>query len=280
MKPSVTQGLLDHGRRALLVFGVVLLGSVAAHAQSLGDIKVRGTLNVGVLAGEPPWGFNDEKGQPAGVDIDVARLLAESMGVKLHLEPVVVASRIPSLLTGKVDVLIASMGMYPDRAKVVQFSRPYATNVNLVVGKTSAKIASYADLKGYRVGVNRGNSIDVDITKNAPVGTTILRFDDDASVIQALRAGQVDAIGLAIYPLTMLKRSSPQLPIEQKFVVNDQWNGIATQKGQVELNAFINTFLNNAEASGKLQAISEKWIGIRDVKFPKSLPDIPFTASK
>jgi polar amino acid transport system substrate-binding protein len=273
-----------NARKAGLRLGfTILLAAMAsgqANADALDDIKERGTINVGVLGGEPPWGFADEKGQPAGVDIDVANLLAEALGVEVHFEPIIVSNRIPSLLTGKVDVLLASMGMYPDRAEVVQFSRPYAANINLVVARQDADIKSYEDLKSYRVGVNRGNSIDMDVTKNAPAGTNILRFDDDASVIQALRVGQVDAVGLAIYPLSMLKKNSPELSIEQKFVVNDQWNGVAMRQGEVALNAFINSFLDDAEEAGKLHQISEKWLGTSDIEFPTSLPDIPFSAAE
>lgn len=275
----MSQGLKPTRRAAM----VLLLGAMAASAvvsvasaQTVDEIKKRGTINIGVLSGEPPWGFTNEKGEPVGVDIDVSQLLARDMGVKIKYEPMTVTSRIPSLLTGKVDILVASMGMFPDRAKVVQFSRPYVANVNLVVAGKDKPITTYADLKNYRVAVNRGNVIDIAVTQNAPPGTQILRFDDDASAVQALRAGQADAVGLAIYPLKMLDKSAPGHNYEKKIVVNNQWTGIAMRKDQKDLNVWINAFLDKIEKNGELNAISRKWLDVDHPEFPKSLADIPF----
>jgi polar amino acid transport system substrate-binding protein len=277
------KGLMNHTRRAamLMAMGAAAAALVAhsAAAQTVDEIKKRGTINIGVLSGEPPWGFTNEKGEPVGVDIDVSQLLARDMGVKIKYEPMTVTSRIPSLLTGKVDILVASMGMFPDRAKVVQFSRPYVANVNLVVAGKDKPIATYADLKGYRVAVNRGNVIDIAVTQNAPPGTQILRFDDDASAVQALRAGQADAVGLAIYPLKMLDKSAPGHNFEKKIVVNNQWTGVAMRKDQKDLNTWINAFLDKIEQNGELNAISRKWLDVDHPQFPKSLPDIPFTVN-
>jgi polar amino acid transport system substrate-binding protein len=268
-------------RRAALalvaMLAVMAIPLAGAKAQTVDEIKKRGVIRIGVLAGEPPWGFTDEKGQPVGVDIDLAELLAKDLGVKTEYERVIVSSRIPALMTSKVDILIASMGMFPDRAKVVQFTRPYVANVNMVVAAKDKPISTYADLKPYRVGVNRGNIIDIEVTKNAPAGTQILRFDDDASAVQALRSGQVDAIGLALYPLRMLDKTAPGHNYEKKIVVNNQWTGIAMRKGQKELNTYLNDFLDRMEQNGELNKISRKWLNTDHPQFPKSLPDIPFT---
>ncbi len=278
----MSQGLKPTRRAAtLLLLGAMAASALvsAASAQTVDEIKKRGTINIGVLSGEPPWGFTNEKGEPVGVDIDVSQLLARDMGVKIKYEPMTVTSRIPSLMTGKVDILVASMGMFPDRAKVVQFSRPYVANVNLVVAGKDKPISTYADLKNYRVAVNRGNVIDIAVTQNAPPGTQILRFDDDASAVQALRAGQADAVGLAIYPLKMLDKSAPGHNYEKKIVVNNQWTGIAMRKDQKDLNVWINAFLDKIEKNGELNAVSRKWLDVDHPEFPKSLPDIPFTVN-
>jgi polar amino acid transport system substrate-binding protein len=266
------------GLSAVVCSTVIFCGLMqAAQAQTTDEIRKRGVIRVGVLAGEPPWGFANEKGEPVGVDIDVAELIAKDLGVKVEYERVLVSSRIPALMTSKVDVLIASMGMFPERAKVVQFSRPYVANVNMVVASKDKPIASYADLKPYKVGVNRGNIIDVAVTKNAPSGTEILRFDDDASAVQALRSGQVDAIGLALYPLRMLDKTAPGHDYEKKIVVNNQWTGIAMRKNQKELNTYLNGFLDKLEKNGELNRISQKWLNTDHPPFPTSIPEIPFT---
>ena len=113
--------------------------------------------------------------------------------------PVTGPNRIPFLLTNKVDLLVASLAVTPERAKQVQFSQPYAAATIVLYGKTGTPIKSAADLKGVRVGVARASTQDVAVTKAAPEGTEIRRFDDDASAMQALMSGQdVDHVLQAI----------------------------------------------------------------------------------
>ena len=74
----------------------------------------------------PALRHRDAQNNPDGYDADVAKLFAKDLGVKLNLVPVTGPNRIPFLLTNKVDVLIASLAVTPERAKQVQFSRPYS----------------------------------------------------------------------------------------------------------------------------------------------------------
>ena len=94
-----------------------------AQAQSVDEIKKKGELTVGLLVDFPPYGTVNSANQPDGYDADVARLLAKDWGVKLNLVPVTGPNRIPFLLTNKVDLLIASLAITPERAKQVQFSQ-------------------------------------------------------------------------------------------------------------------------------------------------------------
>ena len=93
------------------------LAAPAAAADKLQDVLGAGKLRVGVLMDAAPWGFKDAKGEAAGLDIDMAKLMAADLGVKLELVQITGASRIPSLLAGKVDVLIAAAGATPERAQ-------------------------------------------------------------------------------------------------------------------------------------------------------------------
>ena len=130
-------------RRALVAgIGAALLATVPllSHADALEDIQKRGTIRVGVLSELPPWGFVDAQGKNVGYDIEVAELIGKKLGVKVELVSMNVAARIAQLMTGKVDVLAATMGMYPDRAKVVQFSKPYASLVIMVIAKKADNV--------------------------------------------------------------------------------------------------------------------------------------------
>ncbi len=177
----------------LLVVGW-LLGTATARAQTVDEIVSRGTINIGVLVDLPPYGLLNDKQEPDGYDIEVARLLASYMGVKLNLVPLTSPNRIPFLVTNKVDLIVATFGITPERAKQVMFSIPYGAIENVVFAAKDRDIKSLDDLKGLRVGVPRGTVQDVILTKRFGNAIKISRFDDDPSTYQALIAGQVDAV--------------------------------------------------------------------------------------
>ena len=109
-----------------------------ARPQSVAEIKKKGELTVGLLVDFPPYGTTNAQNQPDGYDADVAKLLAKDWGVKLKLVPVTGPNRIPFLLTNKVDLLVASLAITPERAKQVQFSKPYAAATIVLLGSKKA----------------------------------------------------------------------------------------------------------------------------------------------
>jgi polar amino acid transport system substrate-binding protein len=138
---------------------VLIAVPTLAKADKLQDILSAGSLRVGLLLDAAPWGYKDAKGEAAGLDVDLAKLLASDMGVKLEIVPLTGASRIPSILADKVDVLVAAMGATPERAQQVMFSQPYAA-VNLgVFGPKSLPVTKNpADLKGRSIAVAKGST--------------------------------------------------------------------------------------------------------------------------
>lgn len=250
-------------RRGLaLLAGAGLLAGVTVHAataQTVAQIKARGVVKVGMLVDFPPFGIMNADNQPDGYDADVARALAKDMGVKLQLVPVTGPNRIPYLASGQVDLLVASLGITPDRAKKVDFSQPYAGIRIAVVGQKDVDISSAAKLAGKRVGVARASTQDTAITKIAPPGTTIQRFDDDASAVQALLSGQVVAIGASNTVIDQIQKVAPGR-FNEKFPLQQQVQGIAVRPGSKDLLAAVNSFLTKAKGDGTLNAISEKWL--------------------
>lgn len=241
------------------------LFATPVHAQTVADIKKKGTLNVGMLIDFPPYGTTNAQAQPDGYDADVARLLAHDMGVKVNLVPVTGPNRIPYLLSGKVDVLVASLAITPERAKQVQFSKPYAAATIVLLGKTGTAIKSAADLKGLRVSVARASTQDMAVTKTAPVGTEIRRFEDDASAMQALLTGQVDAIGCSVTVANAIRQRAPG-QFEPKFNLLQQAMGIAMRPSQPELLAAVNDFVTRNTSNGELNKLYRKWL---DTDLPK-----------
>ncbi|WP_158747818.1 transporter substrate-binding domain-containing protein [Acidisphaera sp. L21] len=269
------------GRRILLAGSASLAAGLAvttAKAETVQDIQKRGTLRLGVLGDQPPWGFLDGDGKSAGYDVDFGVLMAKAMGVKPEFVTMTVAARIAQLMTNKVDLVIAVMGMYPERAKVVQFTKPYAALSIIVLGHKSQKVGSVADLAKLRIGVPRGAAQDTALTAQVP-GGDIRRYDDDASNIQALLAGQVDVIGGNTTYILNINKALPNNDIEQKLVLNRQYMGIAMRPGQKELNEWLNAFVDKVRDGGDLEKLSQKWIGQPLPELPASLEGVPFTVS-
>src|ERR1700733_3346830 len=115
---------------ASLLFSAVFACAGVAHADELDSILAAKTLRVAVPQDFPPFGSSGPDMRPVGYDIDTAKLIAQQLGVVLELVPVTSANRIAYLTTHKVDLVISSLGKNAERAKVIDFSAPYAPFYN------------------------------------------------------------------------------------------------------------------------------------------------------
>ncbi|WP_320202740.1 transporter substrate-binding domain-containing protein [Agrobacterium rosae] len=269
-------------RRMLLALAAVtvalpFVAPVDAFAGTVEEAKAKGKVVIGIQGDNSPWGFVNSSGVQDGLDADIGKAFADYLGVKAEFVPLAVANRIPALMTGKVDVLFATMGMTAERAKTIQYSQPYAGNVLSVYGPKDKKIAGYDDLTDVSVGVPKSSAMDTSITAGAGTKANILRFDDDAANIQALISGQVEVVGGNQFYGDRLNAAAAG-KYEPKFDLTTLYNGAGTRPGEKDWNETINSFLVKIKADGELAKIYTKWMK-RDVPpFPESLPDIPFTA--
>jgi polar amino acid transport system substrate-binding protein len=246
---------------AALALAILPAAIGAAEAQAVADIKKSGVLKVGSQVAQVPWGFTDASGKLTGFDIELSEMLAKDLGVKAEFTPVTPANRVAALLTGQVDVVAAVMGIFVERQKVVLFSRPYTNIDTIYIGKPELNVKGFADMKGLRVGVPRGTPQDIAVTKAAPAGTIIQRFDDDSSTIQALISGQVDIVGGAATQLPNIAQVAGAGKFEQKFIVARNFNAFAARPGSREWVDYINAFVAKKVESGELKALYKKWIG-------------------
>ena len=254
LRHAVTAGAL------LLAAGAAALAAGAAAQTTPEQIKEQGQVNIGMLVDFPPFGIMDEQGKPAGYDADVAQALAEYLGVEANLVPVTGPNRIPYLLSDQVDLLVASLGVTPERAERVDFSQPYAGISISVYGNEDVTVEGPQDLAGKTVGVARASTQDTGVTAIAPESTNIQRFDDDASAVQALLSGQVELIGASNVVIAQLEEMAPDR-FGTKFDLSQQVQGIAVRPGSDALLEEVNAFLDEAKQSGKLDEIHQKWLG-------------------
>ncbi|WP_413205070.1 transporter substrate-binding domain-containing protein [Rhodospirillum sp. A1_3_36] len=232
-----------------------------AHADALSDITDRGTLRVAVPQDFPPFGSVGTDMSAQGYDIDTARLIGERLGVTVVLTPVTSANRIPYLQTGKVDLVISSLGKNPDREKVIDFSTAYAPFYNGIFGPADIKIESAADLAGHSVGVTRGSVEDLEISKLVGDDVDMKRYEDNNGTISSFLSGQVDLIATGnVVAAAILAKNPPKRP-ELKFLIKNSPCYVGMNKNEPALMAKVDEIIAAAKADGSLDAISEKWLG-------------------
>nr|WP_245801346.1 transporter substrate-binding domain-containing protein [Pollutimonas bauzanensis] len=236
------------------------LGAAPAGAETIDQVKEKGELTIGMLVDFPPYGILNAENKPDGYDADVAKQLAKELGVKINIIGVTGPNRIPYLLTNKVDMLIASLAITPERAKQVQFSHPYSAAQIVVFGGKDAKIAKAEDLSGLRIGVARASTQDIAVSKVAPKDANIRRFDDDASAMQALLSGQVDAIGCSTTVAAQIAQRAPDR-FENKFVLLQQEMAVALRPGEPNTLKIVNELVDKNIKDGEFSKLFQKWLG-------------------
>jgi polar amino acid transport system substrate-binding protein len=247
------------GAALSLPFAALLTGQ--AFADTLDDIRKAGKIRVAIDTAIPPFGMTDDKMQPTGSDVDLAKLLAKDLGVQLEIVTTTGPSRIPMLQTNKADVVISTLSITPDRAKVIDFSVPYADHPSVVAGLKSVQIKSLADLDGKKVAVVRGTTQDSDLTKQAK-GAQIVRYEDDATMAVAVASGQADILATARSLLPAISKKNPARTVEPKITMQTNWLAIGVRKDEPKLLAWINDWVKTNLKNGKLAAIYKQYHGV------------------
>ncbi len=247
---------------AAALTGLALMAGAASaqNTLTLEDIQAAGKVRVGVLIDFPPFGIMNESNEPDGLDIDVAKALAEKMGVEIEIVPVTGPNRIPYLQTGQIDLVIASLAITAARSEQVLFSDPYSAIQSVMYARKDLDISSYDDLGGLRIGVARASPQDTIVTEEAAEGTQIQRFDEISAVYQAALAGQVDGAVVSSLVASELDKHIADTH-EAKFVLYQQVQGVAMRLGSEELAGAINGFIAGMIESGELNEINRKWLG-------------------
>ena len=252
----------------IAIAAVAVMGlAQAANADALDDIKKSGKIRIAVDLGVPPYGMTDDKMQPTGSDIDTAKLLAADWGLQFEHVPTTGASRIPSLQTGKADLVISTLSITPERAKVIDFSKGYAVLRTVIAAPKSVNVKSLADLDGKTVGTVRGTTHDTQLTKEGPKGMKLVRFEDDATEAQAFLSGQVDIFSTAELLVAPIDKKNPARQVEVKFVLDTFKLAIGVKKDEKRLLEEVNKWIAVNLKNGKLDAIYKKYHG-------NGLPDV------
>jgi polar amino acid transport system substrate-binding protein len=234
--------------------------STGAKADKLADIISRGVVRVVVFADVPPFGSQNASRELEGFDIDMAKLVAKSLGVRLELVPAPAASRIPFLLTDKADMNIAAMSMTAERAKQVMYSAPYADTSLAVFGPKSSNIKSPADLGRNRISVAKGTTEDIVLSSVAPTAD-VMRTEDNATAVQAYLSGQSQLLAANSVVVVELAKKNPSKEFDFKFALRRAPAHVTVPMGEHNLLRWIDTIIYQSTLNGDLDELHRKWLG-------------------
>ena len=258
---------------ARMALALALIGAPSAaiaENDSFDHITRAGVVRVAVPDNFPPFGDLGPDGKLQGYDIDTAVLIAKGLGVELELVPVSSTGRLPYLRSGKVDLLISSLGHDAAREKVIDFSIAYAPFFSAIFGPEHLAVAKPEDLASKSIAVTRATIEDSALTTIAPDTTTITRYDDNAATEVAYLSGQAELIATANFTAAEILAKSPLKKTAIKFVLQSSPCYIGIPKGELRLLGRVNQIIAAARNDGSLSKISELWL-----KAPLGDPEHP-----
>jgi polar amino acid transport system substrate-binding protein len=255
----------------VLVFGLL---SACVHTPVIDRIHQKGELVVGTAASMPPLNMTTKEGEIIGFEVDLARFMAEDMGVNLRLEPMPFPELLPALEAGKVDMILSGMTMTPKRNLKVAFVGPYFISGKSFLTKTqtflSVKDPSEVNSSATTLAALKDSTSQTFVEQWIPKARLVTTKDYDEA-IEMLLQGKVQAL-VADYPICLVSvfRYPDQELAALTVPLSYEPIGIAVPAGDPLLINWLDNFLNAFEARGEMEALKEIWF--KEASWLKKLP--------
>ncbi len=255
-----------------MVFSATLASGTSAWADAMEDIKAAGVIKVGVKADYKPYGFRDPSGEIVGIEPELAKDVADKLGVKVEYVPVVSSNRMQFLEQGKIDLMIATMTDKPDRRKVVDIVDPnyYSSGTNVLAPK-KAGLKEWTDLKGKPVCGIQGAFYNKKTSQE--FGAEIVAFKGTAEAYAALKQGNCIAF---VYDDSAIVAKANEEGFEDyemplKTIDDAPW-GLAVKLGEENFKKFMSEQIVEWHKSGRILELETKW-GVENTPFAKAMHD-------
>src|SRR4051795_3932934 len=247
---------------AIAAFCATTLTGGAARADLLDDIMKAKKIRIATDLAIPPSGMVDSAMKPTGSDVETAQLLAKDWGLELEFVQTTGATRIPNVQTNKADIIISTLSVTPDRAKVIDFTKRYATLQSDVGCLKSSTVKDWPDLKDKSIGVSRGTTQDTTLSNMKDKDLKISRYDDDATMVTAAVSGQVDCVASSATIINQIGVKNPSRVFESRIPLATFDLAIGLKKGEPRLMDKLNAWITENVKNGKLNAIYKKFHGV------------------
>jgi polar amino acid transport system substrate-binding protein len=144
---------------------------------------------------------------------------------------------------------------------VIDFTAAYSPFFQAIYGAKTLTVKSMADLAGKTVAVTRGAIEDQELTKVAPAGADLKRFEDNNATVSAFVSGQTQLLATGASVAGVMMQRNPQLNAEYKLLLKDSPNFIGVAKGEDALRTRVNAIIAEAKKSGDIDKMAQKWLG-------------------
>jgi polar amino acid transport system substrate-binding protein len=253
---------------SLACFALATVGP--AKADKLDDIIASGKLRCAAVLDFPPMGSRNAANEPIGFDVDYCNDLAKALGVKAEIVETPFPDRIPALVSGRVDVGVASTSDTLERAKTVGFSIPYFAFQMVILTKDGLGLATYDQLKGRKTGSVSGTfealALEGDVKKWADPKGSFRGYQTQADVFLALSQGQIEAtVVTSTVAAAIIKEGKYKgfVMTGTAPYVTDYVSLIALRQDQGFIN-YLNLFVNQQVRTGRYKELWDKWVGLGD----------------
>lgn len=256
----------------VFLFFCVILISILGCSK---DAKVK-PLRVGMELQYPPFEMADKDGNPTGVSVDIANEFGKYLGRPVEIQSISWTGLIPSIRTGKIDVIISSMSPTPERSKSVDFSMPYVTSGLGLLVKVNSNIDKFSDIdKEMIVAVKTGTVGDVFARKQLSQNT-IRQFDSVSACVLEIVQERADVF---IYDPLTLHRNHLKHPNTTKLILDmvpgtANYSAMAIKKGNNELLDSANKFIRETAKTEFFNKLGDKYLA--DIKELYKAKNIPF----
>lgn len=253
----------------LLLLAVMLCSLVACGGNDTPSANDNEPLIVAMELTYPPFETKDENGEPAGLSVDFVKAFGEYIGREVVVENMAWDGLIPSLQTGKADMIMSSMTITAERAESVDFSDPYANALLALLTNKDSDIKSIDDMnvEGRKIAVKTGSTGYFYAQNNLP-NAEIIALPDESACIMEVSQGKAD--GFIYDQLTIYRNWQNNLDTTNAvfipFQEADLW-GIAVQKGNTELLEQLNEFIAQYTAEGGFDELSDKYLSAEKEAF-------------
>ena len=245
-------------RRIVRALAVCLLAAVSLAGC---DGKNPHQLVVGMELASPPFDATDEHNQPAGIDVELARALADAMGKELVVRNTAFDGLIPALQTGKIDLILSSMTITAQRAESIDFSDPYLhVGICLLVNaRSGVERPDDLDQPGRKVAVKTGTTGFFYAQEHLPKASLLAISEPGACVLEVVQ-GKADAFIYDQFSIFQYQRQNPQTTRAVLEPLRREDWGIGIKKGNADLVRQVNTFLADFRAKKGLDTIAAKYL--------------------